>query len=1439
MGAVSYFGRKTTTDSAVGIAVVGNQRVSNMGSTTYNAWIYKFGARLGKPTSGSATGYCQWAIYKASSAASTGVITDFVGQTAGTVPVTGVMDYGGAGQTYTGVPSAPIKRYANQAYGLGIRSDGGSFNHGQDASGLKMHRNVGFAWPNPYNADSANPEGKMTIWTEEEINTAPALPSNVSPAEGGSVATGNPTLAADFRDDEEVLPGFALGTADKVSAFRFRILSVDKATVYKDSGKTAANGTMQTNRRATWLVPSTALASGAYLAQCTLWDDFDAFSVTKEWTFTVATSSIVVEPNPGDIAGTNPLVIFGGSPGYKITWDSDSGLAMANVEAKIVRRSDNAVVRGPNSAALSVADGASSTQVGAFATFGWASLPLGVEYRYEIRGQDTGGNWSGFAPGPWFRANAAPNTPSALDPPNAKAFVARPMLSAVYTDPDGTSEALIPAIFVRPSGDVSAGTSIGALSYQGNNRWGGVPSAGVVTGLGTWEWRTRSADAYEFSLYTAWQSFIMVTTPTLTVESPANLGTVTTGTPTLTATADRTVTSWRIRLYTPAGLLVADSGLVATSTISYAVPGSTLRNGVTYTQQTDVNTSDGLSTTFAKTWTLTYPLRAPLLNVVAENTPGEYEPVPAQYSEITVGPWDPAPANAPILLDAPLNGTLAATDRAGATTLTAIGPNLYRPAGRKNWFVNSRAAVDLTGWSGVTRVQDPAFITANNPSGWCFECTNPTVNLGGVRASQDWPAGVGCTIGMDVKWISGERASWYIWTSQSGVGTSGGLYSITAGDLDGALHRVVTSHANADNFVISTLNVTRGPGAPTGTSTIRFGNITVEEGVTAGTWIRENYWLENWGAMGSANAAPAVEAVAAEVVQGVTNLLPFGSMRAGTNNATPTDWGIQQGTGNNRDWGRHRYIEWNVTGITSPNPLFYAGPTGYAAVTAGNFYEASIWVMNTMAGSRSFNFGLTWFDSGFTVSSTDVASFTLAAGEARRLTYTPPACPAGRVWARLQLEETTNKAISDKFFLREAMVTAVASASGSSYTPRFNGSGTLLSGHGYAGTAHQSTATSSTTTLYAAAASHILTETGTILMRFFPYAGVSNANPFLLIGNTSVDAMQFRRNGAGSWDFGNRNASGWAETIWSESLDGAWHTLRVEWSGSGAFLRMQIDGGTWRSATTPKVWADLTLSNIRFGVGPEGLVSSGLVLDHILTDAEYTLLTTAMAADDLAYDGLLPYASDNTWGGYVVHRIDLETGEDEVVAHLLTRGETSWIDRRPISGKQYRYYVTYQYLVNSVDWIESDYTTDDAGVILENLVISDLADNGVSVPIRYWERRELENKADTEVVETFGPKPLTFQGILDYDIWTIDWEMIDDENGTYTARTQAEALKELGRAATDSAGRPVPKELYVRDPRGRGAFVTMTGFREDDPHLTMRASGRVTLTENATYETEE
>jgi hypothetical protein len=639
VGAESTFGYKASTYTALGGLSGSGIRATVFGSKATNAWVVNFSAKVGKAYSTNPTAHIAMAMYEADGSTT----TDLVGQSNGTVAITATMVNAASGAVVSKKPLLPFKRHANQAYSLAIRADGNHFNFAMDASGARLAFDSGASFPDPLTPSSNNPNGRLGTWATEITNTAPKAPSGVLPAENSTTPDDTPTLEADFRDDEEVLPGYALGQGDVVSKYQFKILSEDGLTVLRDSTVLTASAPQKAARRVSWTVP-TALPGGTYQAWCRVYDDFNTTSPIKTWLFTIAGGGVALpEVNPVDLSTDEANVAKTSAPGVKITWDHEDALGMKSYELRVVQQSTGAVIRTFSDTDHVVADGASWTLTGAsLFPSPWAVLTRGEMYRFEARGVDADDIQTGWSSSPWFWVNSLPWTPTGLLPVTGTTVTAIPTLSFYASDADDDSSSLDPVLRVREFGG-SYVEIVSGFSYLGSGRWSYLPSSSVVTHNDTWEWQVSAIDRHgEQGSFSSWVSFNLVDPPAITDIYPDDDDTVIVMNPTVIATVDRTVTSYLVRIYDTQGVEIATSGLIASSSISWEVPVGKLKNNTTYTMSLLVNTSDGLSTTVTTTWMVDYPDRQGVLGFVAQRAQGPFEPTPQQGSIVDIS-WEPLP----------------------------------------------------------------------------------------------------------------------------------------------------------------------------------------------------------------------------------------------------------------------------------------------------------------------------------------------------------------------------------------------------------------------------------------------------------------------------------------------------------------------------------------------------------------------------------------------------------------------------------------------------------------------------------------------------------------------------------------------------------------------------------------------------------------------------
>lgn len=629
--------RPAGNDAGWGIVGVGDMRGSLIQSPGQNSWLTQFGARCGRYDGGTPT--AQIALYNYSDATGIGGVTG-VSQT---FLAAALMLDAYSGASYAARPSAPIPIPANgYGYILAIRTQNARLTVGQDNLGniLNQRFNIGTSFPSPFAPTQQTQEGRLSLWAEVMANRAPLTPSGLSPDPDSVTIDTTPELGADFRDLDETVGGASVGQADSLSAYQFEVWNDAGTTRLQTSNKLNATTAQKTARRALW-TPAT-LSAGRFQFRCILYDRFGTPSRQASWRVTVSTGGAMVNPRlvPGALVAPN--VTNFQSPNFGGQWTSAAGVSTATMQTRVLNE-DGTIARALDDRAFVVPAGASFTLF--MEPRGWAPLPTGKRYQIELKAMDQFGGDTPWVRTPLFLVNGPPNTPTRRSRGPSPSYTTRAIVSATLTDPDHDSSELVPDFRVRPLNDTGAGVAI-AATYLGEDEWEAANTATSMPTLGSYQWSVAVTDPYgASSARSTWYGVNWVTPATITITAPAS-GTIGTGRPTVTATADRAIASYRVRLIETvtggATLIASDSGTVVAASISHTVPAGKLRNGRTYTIDVAVTTADGLTTTATATVTVSYTAPAALSNVTAAPIPAAFEnPAdPASWSIIQVS-WTP------------------------------------------------------------------------------------------------------------------------------------------------------------------------------------------------------------------------------------------------------------------------------------------------------------------------------------------------------------------------------------------------------------------------------------------------------------------------------------------------------------------------------------------------------------------------------------------------------------------------------------------------------------------------------------------------------------------------------------------------------------------------------------------------------------------------------
>ncbi|WP_300268003.1 hypothetical protein [Microbacterium sp.] len=634
------FGRKPgSLDGGWGYIYGGSSRGSIMGKPGSNGWAYRAAGRMGYNT-GSGTNM-QIAVYSVSgsSIASRLALTS-------TFYVNTYMADRASGADHGANLTAPLQIFANTNYALALGAHGSARNvFGQDMSGHPMHDKDGSILPVTYAANRVAPEGKMSLWLEYEANVKPDTPSGFAPAHNSIITSSQPTLAVNFRDANEAVPGFSVGQADKLKKYRFQVLNSAQTSVLRDSGIVNASSAQQTARRASWTVP-TALPAGRYVARATVYDMFDTPSTTASWAFTINAGGAMVdvdvaqnayEPHWADasrrLLGQTTTVIGG-------TWTHSDNLNANAIQ--LVLHDENGVIVGAVSDVFSVTL-APNEWVGRWTTLAGMNMPeleRGRMYRVGMRARDTTGLWSSWSYSSMFTVNSFPDIPTSLQPgPNAVTSV-RPELSAIMTDSTDSSASLDSGFYIRKQGDTGNGIFVpGERRWFANGRHYAQPDHNEMPDHDVYEWRCRASDPHGLvGDWSSWQKVTYALAPELTITEPD--GTIDVGTPQVIFTSDKSLTKFTVTIREDGGGVVHESGEITVSGPGgdYLVPAGVLRNETGYTIEVIGTDTVGLTGSATTSIYVSYTAPEALDWITVEKTPGpyEYQHVPDEWSRIAI-----------------------------------------------------------------------------------------------------------------------------------------------------------------------------------------------------------------------------------------------------------------------------------------------------------------------------------------------------------------------------------------------------------------------------------------------------------------------------------------------------------------------------------------------------------------------------------------------------------------------------------------------------------------------------------------------------------------------------------------------------------------------------------------------------------------------------------
>lgn len=598
-----------SSDEGFGLPASGQMRTTVVASSVpRHMWAYRAGARIGKQ-SGQPNGTAYIGLYDGSATPD-----DRVAYRAG-FTVSAVLADNTGGTNSEGDLVAPVLLLSGTRL-WGSLDASVAYGHGQDNSGAEMYFRSGVTGtpPDPNGYTSNSPQGQLSLWVVCEDNVAPDTPVNRSPSTTQTTTT--PTFGADFDDDNEALPGFAVGEADKLRQYRVQLREVGTTTLKWDATYTAST-TEQDNRRWERAYAGTALAAGeTYEWRTQVSDQAGAWSSWSSWL------SFAVNAG-GSVTNLTPLnKITDTTPDFTFDWDHGGGLSTDRVQVQLLQ--GGVVTKTSPEIVKTVADGATGTITASESTFG--TLTRGQNFTYRIRGRDTLGLWSDYSPSFPFNVNAFPGAPTSLSPANGSATSSRPLLSFLATDVDDATSALAGQVRIKDAAGALLQTrtapynaTTGRFEYQ-------TLAADLAT-TATYRWDARATDAEGYGGYSAEYVVVYGAGPTVTVTAPTASEVLSTSAVTVAWTATDQV-KYRVRVWLAADdALVYDSGEVTSATQSHVIPAGTLHEDTNYYVAVEVTNSVPLAgTSSGRNFSIDYVPPPSIAGFVASATPALFDP---------------------------------------------------------------------------------------------------------------------------------------------------------------------------------------------------------------------------------------------------------------------------------------------------------------------------------------------------------------------------------------------------------------------------------------------------------------------------------------------------------------------------------------------------------------------------------------------------------------------------------------------------------------------------------------------------------------------------------------------------------------------------------------------------------------------------------------------
>lgn len=534
----------------------------------------------------------------------------------GTVTVTGGPSSAGANYEAAivstdvdGTAGTALRLLPGQKYFFGFEVQTAGMDYGRgDVATTHYRRSVGGGNPtNPFGTASTSNELTPALYAVCETNTAPVVTMTAPPAGTSNVT---PTIAGTVTDAESASP-----LRDRMARLWIQVRHASTSVLVWDTGWLVATTAERTAGAFTRIYAGTTLIPGeTYEARAQAEDDVGGVSDWATWSsFEIFFGGMV------DVSASTPLgkQETGIITPWTARWTHATALAMNAAEIRLLV--GGVVQKTSPTITKAAADNAIFSLSNTEATFATALAPLPPgQYTYQVRGRSSDSVWSPWSDAVAFSVNSPPNQPSNLRPVSGVTVSARPRLEWNLSDPDLDDVlgiGLISEVEITvPGGSISSFQTSNVDPSFGNGYFQLTATEAPTNGAYTWRVRGYDSSATLFGPWSAPATFTLVTAPIVTITSPVDRSTISTGTPQIAfSVTDGTISRYRANLYRAGATLpfFQSEWISVVGTVTdgiFPVPAGWLHNATIYEATITIETPTALSATSPRVqFTTLYP----------------------------------------------------------------------------------------------------------------------------------------------------------------------------------------------------------------------------------------------------------------------------------------------------------------------------------------------------------------------------------------------------------------------------------------------------------------------------------------------------------------------------------------------------------------------------------------------------------------------------------------------------------------------------------------------------------------------------------------------------------------------------------------------------------------------------------------------------------------